>query len=340
MSYITKRENILSLLRRIQKNNKLLAPIKTPQGDITFGPVTDVKEVDLEAGRPIISAKSSFFPQEETMFTHLGTSHDGIQETVFAEPAVYYGVKACDLKAINIVDTFLGDFGYPDPYYFPKRENSTIIVLSCNYPDEGCFCNSTGSGPFAEKGYDLQMTDLGGKYYVTVGSEKGQELVNKFTMFFTEATTNDDEELYNHEAEVLARFGPKIDVSGAYQAIKESDDAQWVKISSRCLSCGGCSFVCPTCTCYNVTDRMNTHTLAGSRNRVWDSCVLEGFTRMAGRHNLEKDKATRIKKRFLHKLVYNVDRYGEIACVGCGRCTVTCLGDIDMVKVVKEVISP
>lgn len=337
MAYILKKEAVLPLLRKIKKSYGLMAPTKTPYGDVVFGPIEDVAEVALDAGQPTISAKNAFFPQDETIFTFSSTNHNSLSEVKDSSPVVYFGVTACDLRAIKLVDKFFDDFGFPDTFYVNKRNNSTIVTVSCATPEERCFCTSTNSGPFAGEGFDLQLTDLGNRYFVVVGSDKGQELVDKFSMFFDLAAAADEEEEFNHKAEVLAKFGPKIDMFKAAKAIKTTDNSLWEELSNLCLSCGGCSFVCPTCTCYNVVDRMNKDTSAGTRNRTWDSCLFEGFTRMAGRHNMVKTKADRIKKRFMHKLAYYMDRYGDIDCVGCGRCTVTCLGDIDMAKVVGEI---
>ncbi len=336
MAYILKKEAVLPLLRKLKKSYELMAPTKSPSGDVTFGPVNDVGEIALDAGQPTVSAKNAFFPQDETIFTFSSTDHNSLKEVINSQPTVYFGVTPCDLKAIRLVDKFFNDFGYPDTFYFAKRDNSVIIATSCSRPEEQCFCTSTGSGPFAAEGFDLQLTDLGGKYFVTAGSEKGQEMVNKYSFFFTLASDADVDEHYNHVAEVSARFGPKADMVKASRAITAVDNKLWEELSDLCLSCGGCSFVCPTCTCYNVVDRINAKS-EGTRNRTWDSCVFEGFTRMAGRHNLVKTKAERVRKRFMHKLAYFMDRYGEIACVGCGRCTVTCLGGINMAKVVNEI---
>jgi sulfhydrogenase subunit beta (sulfur reductase) len=337
MAYIIKKEAVLPLLRKLKKSYGLMAPVKTSFGDITFGSINEVEEVALDAGQPAISAKNAFFPQDEPMFTFSSTDHNSIKEVTDPGLTVYFGVTACDLKAITLVDKFFSDFDLPDLYYLNKRNNAILVTISCNKPEEACFCTSTNSGPVAADGFDLQLTDLGNRYYVAVGSEKGQDLINKFSMYYTPAAAADQEELYNHIAEITAKLGSKIDMGKASKAVKEIDKSFWEDLSELCLTCGGCSYVCPTCTCYNVVDRMNPKTSEGTRNRTWDSCVFEGFTRMAGRHNMINSKAERVKRRFTHKLAYHKERYGEIACVGCGRCTVTCLGGINMAKVVNEI---
>lgn len=337
MAYILKKEAVLPLLRKLQKSYGISAPVVSSFGDVSFGPVKDVTEIALDAGQPVISAKNAFFPQDEPMFSFSGTDHNSMKEVMAEKETVYFGIRPCDLKAIKLVDIFFNDFGLPDTFYFDKRDKSILIAVSCNSPEETCFCTSTNSGPVADAGFDLQLTDLGAKYFVSVGSDKGQALVDKFGLYFDQATPGDVEEQYNHLAEVSAKFGPKIDMVKAGKAVKDIDNSLWEELSALCLTCGGCSYVCPTCTCYNVVDRVDPKTSEGTRNRTWDSCVFEGFTRMAGRHNMINSKAERVKRRFMHKLAYYPERYGELGCIGCGRCTATCLGGINMAKVVNEI---
>lgn len=337
--FILKKDHLTPFLRQVAKQFRLVAPVKNPYGDTVFTVVdaTGLARIDL-ADQPQNSAKAFFFPQEETILTyHTGPpSSYSFEGKIASQPTVYFGLRSCDLSAILYMDViFLKN---RDPYYLQRRNDSLLISFGCNNPFANCFCSATQSGPFLEYGYDLQFSDLGDRFFVEAGRAKGEELIRQWAHFFTRADEGDVKAQYQVLLEARGRFKQQVTVDQAIKILASGPVPQsiWSKLSPRCQDCGGCAYICPTCTCFTIRDQEQSPT-TGARIRSWDACTFAGFTRMAGGHNPVETKTEAVKKRFLHKLLHDVKKHGRTSCVGCGRCVGICFGGVDIVRFIKMV---
>lgn len=340
-NFILNKDHLPSFLRKLRKDRQLVAPIKNEYGDTLFSVVEAVEAVELDLeNQPQASLKSFLLPQQEALFTYTvgpaGERYDFVEQNN-SEPLVFFGLRSCDLAAILYMDVVFLKSG-KDPYYRRKRENSLLISLGCNHPFANCFCRSTKSGPFLEIGFDLQLTDLGDRFYVEPGRAQGEQLVRQWRQFFRPAADEDDRARYQATLEAQGNFKQQVLTGLAIKRLQEGRVAEqiWHDLSARCQDCGGCAFSCPTCVCYNVTDRQLTAT-EGERLRSWDACTFAGFTGMAGGHNPVDLPNHRLRRRFLHKLLYDMQRHGRPSCVGCGRCVGMCFGGVDIIKFINLV---
>lgn len=333
-SAILKKEYLKSFLRKLGKEYRLVAPVRNRHGDVLFSVVSDLDQVELElAEHPQNSLKQFFFPQQETLSTYT-VSPAGYefksQADVLPGPTVYLAVHPCDLSAVLYMDVVFSRASR-DAFYLRRRKDSVLIGLNCKAPGENCFCNATGHGPFLEAGADLQLTDLGDRFLVEPGRAPGAGLLRKWRRFFQESTEKDHNAHYQAFLEARGGFRRQVPVGEAIMRLSQGEVPAriWADFSLRCQDCGGCAYVCPTCTCFTISDQPQTAT-AGVRLRSWDACTFAGFTKMAGGHNPVEQKGAKIRQRFLHKLCYAVQDHGRSGCVGCGRCLGICFGNIDI----------
>lgn len=333
--YILKKDHLPSLLRRLMKDYRLVAPVKNGPGDTLFSVIETIDQaaIDLTA-QPQSSIKPFFFPQQEVLFDYHCADSSSYEFSQRAEPqpTVFFGVRSCDLSAVLYMDVIFSKRNR-DLSYFQKRDASVLISLACNEPFANCFCNATKSGPFLEYGFDLQFTDLDDRFLVESGRAKGEEIISRFQPFFTPASEPDAKAQYQAFLEARSHFKQQVHVDQAIKRLTSGpiSDEIWSSLSLRCQDCGGCAYVCPTCTCFTITDQP-TSPSAGTRLRSWDACTFAGFTRMTGGHNPVDSRRQAVKQRFLHKLLYDVQDHGRPSCVGCGRCVGICFGGVDIIR--------
>ncbi len=332
--YILKKDHLAPWLRRVAKSHRVVAPVKNRHGDTLYAEIDGLDKVELDlAGQPQASAKSFFLPQQEVLFTYR-TGKGGYEFHEPATPApatVYFGLRSCDLSAILYTDVvFMGR--HKDPGYRRRREGAILISIACHQPHPNCFCHATKSGPFLEFGYDLQFTDLGTRFLVEAGRSRGETLISQWRPFFSEAAEEDVKLQYQLALEANGLFRRNVDVGCAVRKLAEGEVAEgiWRELADRCQDCGGCAYLCPTCTCFTIRDE-KLGPEHGERLRCWDACTLEGFSRMAGGHNPVAREQHALKRRFQHKLRDDVHKHGRPSCVGCGRCVGICFGGVDIV---------
>jgi ferredoxin len=241
-------------------------------------------------------------------------------------------VHTCDLHAIGLLDKALSQ-EYPDAHYLERRRQTIIVGLECLEPcDEHAFCKSIGTLTAGE-GYDLHLTDLGAAYAVDVATEAGEELLSRYGTA-REATDADVRRLNEVLSAKWPRFTYRLDFDAAELPALLStayDHPLWDELGERCLACGSCTNVCPTCYCFNVFDEVNMVLTEGERHRCWDSCQLDEFARVAGGENFREAREARQRHRFMRKGKYIYEKFGELGCVGCGRCIRTCVANISIV---------
>lgn len=256
-----------------------------------------------------------------------------MEANIDAQPTVILGIHTCDMHALTLLDKVHAT-GYTDQHYQARRDATYLVSIECLSPCmEESFCKSMGTLT-APENFDLHFTDMGDSYAIDVGSEKGAELLDGFPSVW-EA----NEEDYDRLNEVLAAKWPNFqyrldfDVTELPDLLAVSQKSPvWDDLGERCLACGMCTKVCPTCYCFDVIDEVDLTLENGTRTRVWDSCQIEKFAVVAGGHNFRTSRGLRQRHRFMRKGKYQFEAYGLIGCVGCGRCAAACLVHITPVK--------
>ena len=254
-------------------------------------------------------------------------------------PSAFLGVRACDLAAIAAQDRVLLGDRYRDPIYQSRREGAFIVAVQCNQAAPTCFCASMGTGPELQGGFDLALAELvdghGHRFLIQAGSDRGAELLSELE---TTASTEDDIEAARAGVKSAAeRQTRRIDRDGVRELLyRNFDHPQWEKVASRCLACGNCTMVCPTCFCVTVEDVSDVSGTHAERWRRWDSCFTQSFSYIHGGSIRASGKA-RYRQWMTHKLAAWIDQFGSSGCVGCGRCITWCPVGIDITQEVQAI---
>jgi len=335
------KENLVQFLQALTKERTLIAPVEE-DGIVSYKPVQDAKQITYAGQNSLVPPKKWFFPQSELLFSF--TFKEGkfeLSEPASPSGAVLFGVRPCDLKAILSLDPVF-DGKFKDSYYGAKRENTVVIGLGCSSVERKCFCFAVGGGPTEAEGADIFLTPDGEGYLVEALTDKGVVLVEKNKQYFTDGGSDQQakklkKELADKLIKQAARaFELKFDLPKVKKLLDNNFELPyWDELSYRCLGCGICTYLCPTCHCFDVADYARAVN-EGVRIRCWDSCQFKDFTLMAGGHNPRAGKKERIRNRFMHKFKYHEDRYGLFGCVGCGRCVDKCPVNIDPRKIILD----
>jgi len=346
---LLKKDNVKALCIEACNEWETYVPLEGMGRDIQFMKINDkekkssLDKLNLDYESLVIPPKVIGFPQLEPLFEF---QSEKVTETIQPpRKKLLFGLRACDLKAILFVDEFFKR-NFEDIYYQNRTTDRLLVLVGCKRPPRDCFCTSTKTGPFLpapngdgeseDSDFDLQMVDVGDAYVVEVGSKKGKEFVTSYGEFFDEASERMITQAKKAKSAAEQAVTCKVDFE---KAIKNFCDDKipkqiYERIAERCIYCGGCLYVCPTCTCFNVFDEKKGN--SGRRYRNWDACVLEGYTREASGHNPRQEKWLRTARRYEHKLKYDYLTTGMSGCVGCGRCLASCPVNIGIVQVIEE----
>ena len=324
------------LLSAIAKERKLYLPVETEAGAKYSEWSEGVKLSD--SLNTVRSPKDFFFPQTENLvdFKMEGKSIEIIDAREECEDFVIFGVRACDVKSFDILDrVFLTE--PRDSFYAMKREKGIIVSLACTRPAETCFCSTFGINA-AEPAGDVSAWKTEDALYLQANTEKGGKLLESLDDILEDATDAAVDAQKEKIAKIMSKLPLKdlsTDAFGGGKTQELFNDPAWDELSSTCLGCGTCTFVCPTCQCYDIKD-FNTGN-GVIRYRCWDSCMYSEFTKMAHGNNRLTQKE-RFRQRFMHKLVYYPENNeGVFGCVGCGRCLAKCPISMNIVKVMKKI---
>ncbi|MGM9646514.1 MAG: 4Fe-4S dicluster domain-containing protein [Eubacteriales bacterium] len=283
------------------------------------------------------SAKDFFFPQTENIvdFKREGKTIEVIDTRTEAENFVIFGVRACDARSFTILDkVFLAE--PVDSFYASRRAHGTIVTMACTRPGETCFCGTFGIDMTEPEG-DVACWIAEDALWLKANTEKGEALLERVAAL----TEEGDASAVDAQKAAVKEIAKKLPLQNlpteAFKGdvlLEKFDSAKWPELSKACLGCGTCTFVCPTCQCYDIFDFDTGHGV--KRARCWDSCMYSDFTRMA-HGNSRNSQVERFRQRFMHKLVYfPMNNGGEFGCVGCGRCLAKCPINMNIVKVMKS----
>lgn len=338
--YKIAKENLSALFQAIAGTKELYLPVKV-SNQVNFGVWTEDAEVALDTLKTVKSPKDAFFPQSENLYTCV---KDGKKITIDPEALkeqdfVVFGMKACDVRGVEVLDkVFLAE--PVDSYYAARREHGILVSMACHEPEESCFCKVFGID-CAEPAGDVAAWMVGEELFWKAQSEKGENLTKELEALLTEVAEDSEEtKKLQEEKDNIHTIVEKLPYSnlslegwGAGKVDERFNDPKWEELYKPCLACGTCTFVCPTCQCYDIKDYDTGHGI--KRYRCWDSCMYSDFTMMAHGNN-RTSQMQRFRQRFMHKLVYFPDNNdGMYSCVGCGRCVEKCPASLNIVKVIK-----
>ena len=284
----------------------------------------------------VVPPKASLLPPMEEMFRF---QKDAEGYRIELPPRdenkqLVFGIRPCDARAMAILDmTF--EQAYEDPYYLSKRNNTILVGLGCTNPGESCFCTSMGTSPAESADVDLMLIDTGDEFLIEEITDKGKELTAQASGL-KEATK--DDEIKAKEAKKAAhdRVIRKLDTKGIKDRLLASfdDEEFWEKTAAKCISCGICTLLCPTCYCFDISDEMVKQ--EGTRFRSWDSCGFSLYTKMP-MENPRQEKWRRVRQKVCHKYEFYPMTFDVIACTGCGRCIRLCPVNWDITQVIESV---
>jgi len=257
-----------------------------------------------------------------------------------AKKRVIVGVKACDLKALLLLDKAMLEGGFTDPAYYNWRKNTLIISSDCDEICETCHCNLVGGKPYSEKGFDLNISRVNNHYVLTTGSEQGISFLDLLKKEIPVQNSSADDaktvsEKRNHVLNLLKEQNKENIRPNEYSEFRKVETKVWREESEECVGCGACTNICPTCYCLILNDESINEQFV--KVRGYDSCQWFGYARVAGGGSPRHKMTERFRNRYLCKFDYMNHNFGEIGCTGCGRCTEACTAQIDFRKAVKNI---
>ncbi|MBS3977633.1 MAG: 4Fe-4S dicluster domain-containing protein [Syntrophomonadaceae bacterium] len=281
-------------------------------------------------GNTRLSPKGLMFLQTESMYSYTVTEGGMgvVLEEIDHKPArqVIVGIRPCDVQSVQVMDEVFLTKGYVDKLYKEKRDHTCLVALGCLSPLPTCFCSSMGLNPMAAPGADLMMYDLGDSYGIIPQSEAGEALIASLGGLV----------LDGGQVPAGNPCTLKVDTEGLTAKLQKMfEHPLWNKVNQKCLACGTCTYLCPTCHCFDIQGKNKGD--EGYKFRCWDSCMYPEYTLMAGGHQPRSSKKERLRQRFLHKLQYMPERYHAWGCVGCGRCLAYCPVQVDITRFMRDV---
>jgi sulfhydrogenase subunit beta (sulfur reductase) len=299
-------------------------------GAVEWRRIASPGEACLEYSNTRLSPKHLFLPQTEALFSYQA-GRDRLSLDVpsgAGSGRVLFGVRPCDARGISFLDRVFGR----DSYYQERRKGTWVVALGCPTPQPGCFCRFTGGGPFSAEGSDLMLADIGDAYVVFPGTERGEALLDGLDV--QEAGESDLSLAREAAGRAEACMEEAIDPEALRAKLTHAfHHPLWQELTEGCLSCGVCTYLCPTCYCFDLSDEGKGQ--EGERIRTWDSCQFPVFTKQASGFNPRPTGKERFRQRIMHKFSYLVEDQGGLGCTGCGRCVSRCPVNLDIRELVK-----
>lgn len=283
-------------------------------------------DVNLEGLNTKLPPKDMLFPNTEKMYSYNMGKEQRIEEIVSSPVQIIMGIKPCDVRSIECMDKVFLEKGFVDNFYSRKRDNLTIISMGCTESGETCFCESMGLNPNLASGADLMMNDFKDSYFLEALTEKGEKIISAISDLLEEGGSREEKTHCSFSTNMTEDFPEKL--KGMF------DHEIWDEVANACVGCATCTYVCPTCYCFDIGS--DNHGAEGTKFRCWDSCMFSDYARMAGGHDPRPSKKERVRNRYMHKLSYYNERYGMNLCVGCGRCVGSCPSSMDITDFINK----
>jgi sulfhydrogenase subunit beta (sulfur reductase) len=322
---LIRKQSLEKLYTNLSHNHKVYAPVIAADKQVEYKYNPDFSEITFGHIRSTLSVKNIVFPRIENLFLYTNGKTESTISDIDLDKipeVVLWGAHPCDNAAFDILRSiFCWDI--KDMFFSKRLEKLVVIGLSCHQSDEYCFCTSVGLAPDSVRGSDILLTRLqNGDYQAEMITEKGNILADTFKELFEpiskeEVIVTTVKQKFNNE-QVTSRL------TGAFE------HTFWVENSLRCIGCGACAYVCPTCACFDIQDE--TRGKNGKRYRSWDSCGFGLFTLHTSGHNPRHVQSQRWRQRIMHKFSYMPERNGSLGCVGCGRCSSGCPVDMNIAE--------
>jgi sulfhydrogenase subunit beta (sulfur reductase) len=340
---------------------EIFGPSQTNGGDRLIK-IDSPEMINFDYSNTKISPKEFLLPQTETLFsfnTEKAKLEKGEGEgNTDNSPNLLFGIRPCDAASISFLDKVFKDTDPPDSYYIKRRDSTKIMSFACNYPKSTCFCTSVGCAPDSEAGADIIFFELKDRYLLKPLTPAGERILADVKTPMTPVTTRDLEAKARSMLEAKTRLNKGFELDGLEKKLENFDASYWDRIYQKCLGCGICTYLCPTCYCFDITDEViktphpspetnsgqalrlkgGGRNEGGRRVRTWDSCMFSLFTLHASGHNPRPSQKERIRQRIMHKFNYAVKNYGQTFCVGCGRCINYCPVNMDIRQVIKDIL--
>lgn len=320
-------ENFVDSL--VLKEDREVVGVQSKGSKYVFDHLDSAEDLELDYDVTLLPPKKYFMPQWETIMKWEKSEEGFYVESISeVEPKIIIGIHPYDLVAIEQLDKIFSDT-YEDYHYLSKREEFILIGVNMQSVSEWSFAGSMGTAT-TDSAYDLMLTDLGEKYAIDIGSSRGSDLLEGVKT--RNASHEEVMEVRKAKEELMDKFEKELDFPPEELPTlleKNYNNMEfWEENSEKCYSCATCNLVCPTCYCFDVKDLNEVNMKGGERKRRWDGCLLENFAVVAGGENFREATAERYRHRYMRKGRYVYGRYGDIACVGCGRCGSHCIPDI------------
>lgn len=322
---LLKKENLKNVLSLLAENREVFVP----------GVVRDIKQFKLWQGEePVLDGENTvmppkdiLFPKTEKMYSFKTGENTEIGEIVESPARAVFGLRPCDVRSIACMDSMFISEGYRDSFYARRREKCLIIAMACPGAGENCFCEAMGIDPNSAPGADIFFTDAGDSWSVSAQTEAGKAELFRWSDYLAEGEGTVREIHCTLRPKMSPELGEKLEKMF-------NNDEFWTEASAPCYHCGTCSFVCPTCYCFDI----NSESVGdeGVAFRCWDSCMFSDYNQNAGGHNTRPTKKEKLRNRYMHKLAYFYDRHGMELCVGCGRCINKCPAHLDIAEFIDK----
>jgi sulfite reductase subunit B len=325
---ISKKELMSFVDNLIKQNSYETVGVKSKGERYVFDILENSAELRLDYDVTILPPKKYFLPQYEKLMDFNLEKPFDVKENDDEKSRIIIGIHPYDIIALEQADKVYLD-SQKDDFYEKRRDNTIIIGVDIQKVSDRSFAGSMGTN-VTETGFDLMLTNLGDIYAVTIGSKKGENLLNKYAKT-NDAAESDIKKIQQVRKDIASRYKKEAKVDKedwSSLLVANYDNSIWEERSDKCLECSSCIMVCPTCYCYDVRDEVSLNLKTGERIRTWDGCLLRDFTKIGSGEVFREDIKDRYRHRFFRKGNYLSERYNFIACVGCGRCSTACLPDI------------
>ncbi|WP_350453921.1 4Fe-4S dicluster domain-containing protein [Slackia heliotrinireducens] len=324
---ILSKQNLAPLLQSMAGRREVFVPAEV-NGVTKFAQYDENVDPRFDLINTTMPPKDLLFPQTQRMYGFRVNDEGNYEILEYDESRkrAVVGIRPCDMRSIVCLDQVFLTKGFVDEFYANAREKLLTVCIGCTQASETCFCESMGTDPQAAPNADIMLQDCGETYNVVAQTEKGEAEVALWGDLIEDGRAEPT------ACDVTLR----VSMDGVVDALENMyNHPIWDDLSVKCLNCGTCTYVCPTCHCFDISQDLKMK--EGVRFRCWDSCMFSEYTAMAGGHNPRPTKKERVRNRFMHKLNFFERRYGMSLCVGCGRCVEKCPVALDITRLIDDI---